>query len=124
MKRLPRPFFIAIGIGTALMVCIAAWLMLRPVPQVTVVVKNMSAKPITSVRLEHEHGVEIAEELAPGGVKTMRFKVRGETTWHLRVRFADGSEVAGGGGYAEAGYEFFEAVGDSSIKTETRLPHY
>jgi hypothetical protein len=48
---------------------------------------------------------------------------RGETSFRLRVRFADGSELAGGGDYAEAGYEFSEVIGDSAIQTDTRLPY-
>ena len=72
--------------------------------------------------LEHERGVEVVENLARGASTTMRFKAGGETSYRLRVRFADGSELAGGGGYAEAGYEFSETVGDSAIKTDTRLP--
>jgi len=52
----------------------------------------------------------------------MQFDPRGETSYNLRVRFDDGSELAGGGGYAEAGYEFHETITDSAIKTATRLP--
>jgi hypothetical protein len=52
----------------------------------------------------------------------MRFEAGGETTYRLRVRFADGSELAGGGGYAEAGYKFSETISDSAIKTDLHLP--
>lgn len=122
MRRLRRLLLIALGLGTALAVAGAAWLMLRPIPPVTVIVKNTSGKPIASVRLEHERGVEVLENLPRGDAKAMRFNAGGETSYRLRVRFADGSELAGGGGYAEAGYEFSETIGDSAIKTDTRLP--
>jgi hypothetical protein len=85
-------------------------------------VKNSSGKAVASVGLEHERGVAVLENLWPGDAKTMRFKAGGETSYRLRVRFGDGSELAGGGGYAEAGYEFSETINDSAIKTATRLP--
>lgn len=122
MKRLRRLLLIALGIGTALTGAVAVWLMLRPIAPVTVIVRNTSGKGIASVRLEHQRGVAVVGNLARGDTKTVRFEAGGETTYRLRVRFADGSEVAGGGGYAEAGYEFSEEVRDSAIKTETRLP--
>jgi hypothetical protein len=122
MRRLRRFLLIALGIATAFAGGVAFWLVSRPVSPVTVLVKNTTAKAIVSVRLEHERGVEVLEDLARGAAKTMRFKAGGETSYRLRVRFADGSELTGGGGYAEAGYEFSEAVGDSAIKTDTRPP--
>jgi hypothetical protein len=120
MKRMRRLLLSALG-GTAVTGA-AAWFRSRPVPPVTVVVKNTTEKTIVSVRLEHERGVEVVENLARGASTTMRFKASGETSYRLRVRFADGSELAGGGGYAEAGYEFSETVGESAMKTDTRLP--
>jgi hypothetical protein len=122
MKRLRRLLLIALGIGTAFAAGAAAWFISRPLPPVTVIVKNASEKTIVSARLEHERGVEVVENFARGASTTMRFKAGGETSYRLRVRFADGSELAGGGGYAEAGYEFSETIGDSAIKTDTRLP--
>ncbi|HEY0468426.1 MAG TPA: hypothetical protein VGC79_29725 [Polyangiaceae bacterium] len=115
----------ALGIGTVLAIGGAAWLVLRPIPPVTVTVKNVSRQVIASVRLEHEHGVEVLEHLDRGDATAMRFEARGETSYRLRVRFADGSELSGGGGYAEAGYEFSESIGDTSINTDARLlPRY
>lgn len=122
MRQLKRLLLIALGIGTAFATGVAAWLILRPVPPVTVIVTNTSGKTIASVRLEHERGVEVLETLAQGDSKAVRFKAGGETSYRLRVRFDDGSELAGGGGYAEAGYEFSETISDSAIKTDTRLP--
>ncbi len=122
MRRLKRILLIALVVGATLVLSLAAWLMLQPVPPVTVIVKNASGKVIASVRVEHERGVEILESLAPGEANAMRFEVGGETSYQLRVRFADGSELAGGGGYAEPGYKFSETITDSTIETETRLP--
>ena len=122
MRGTKRLLFMALGISATVAASATAWLILRPVPPVTVIVKNTSGKAVASVRLEHERGVEVLENLAPGDAKAMRFKAGGETSYRLRVRFADGSELAGGGGYAEAGYEFSETISDSAIKTDTRLP--
>lgn len=99
-----------------------AWLMLRPVSPVTVVIRNGTTKPIASIRLEHERGVEILRGLGQGATGTIRFQAGGETSYRLRVQFADGSEVSGGARYAEAGYSFTETVGEQSIATDTRLP--
>ena len=122
MRRPKRILLITLGVGATLAVCVAVWLMLRPVPPVTVIVKNTSGKVVISVRLDHERGVEALENLAPGSEKAIRFEAGGETSYRLRVRFADGSELAGGGGYAEPGYEFSETITDSGILTDTRLP--
>ena len=119
MKRL------ALLIGATAAVSAAAvgsWLVLRTDPAVTVVVVNAGGKAIASVRLEHERGAALIERLAPGETKSVRFSPGGETSYRLRVRFADGSELTGGGGYAEAGYELTETVTESSIETRTRLP--
>jgi hypothetical protein len=122
MRWAKRLLFLAIGVGAALVASAAVWLALRPVPPVTVIVENRSGKAIVSVRLEHERGAEVLENLRSGDVKAMRFEAGGETTYRLRVRFADGTELAGGGGYAEAGYEFSETISDSAIKTDLHLP--
>jgi len=98
------------------------WLALMPIPPVTVVVRNSSAKPITAVRLEHERGVETVENLAHGEVRTIQFMAGGETSYTLRVRFADGSEGSGNPQYAESGYEFVETVTDSGIESDVHLP--
>jgi hypothetical protein len=122
MKWTKRVLFLALGISATLMASAAAWLVLRPVPPVTVTVANRSGKAIASVRLEHERGAEVLENLGSGDAKAMRFEAGGETTYRLRIRFADGSELVGGGGYAEAGYEFSETIRDSAIKTDLHLP--
>jgi hypothetical protein len=99
-----------------------AWLMLLPVSPVTVVIRNATAKPIASIRLEHERGIEILRDLSQGATDTIRFQAGGETSYSLRVQFADGSEMSGGARYAEPGYSFTETVGEKGIATETRLP--
>ena len=122
MRRTSQILPFAFGIGAALAAAAAGWLLLRPVPPVTVIVKNNSGKVVASVRLEHEHGVETLENLGPGDARTIRFRAEGETSYRLRVQFVDGAELAGGGGYAEAGYEFSETISDSGITTDSRLP--
>ena len=108
---------LAVGIAAGV-----GWLAWRPISPVTVVVRNDSQKRIASVRLEHERGVEIAENLGRGEAKTIRFQAGGENSYTLRVRFADGSEISGNPQYVESGYEPFETVSDSGIKTDGRLP--
>jgi len=110
---------VAVGLAAAV-----GWLASRPISPVTVIVKNNSQKRIASVRLEHERGVEIAENLAPGEARTIRFHAGGENSYTLRVRFADGSEMRGNPRYVESGYEMFEAVSDSGITPDGRLPRY
>jgi len=65
---------LAVGIAAGV-----GWLAWRPISPVTVVVRNDSQKRIASVRLEHERGVEIAENLGRGEAKTIRFQAGGET---------------------------------------------
>jgi len=110
---------VAVGLAAAV-----GWLASRPISPVTVIVKNNSQKRIASVRLEHERGVEIAENLAPGEARTIRFQAGGENSYTLRVRFADGSEMRANPRYVESGYKMFEAVSDSGITTDGRLPRY
>jgi hypothetical protein len=91
-------------------------------PPVTVTVLNSSQKPIAAVRLEHERGVEVVENIAPIESKTIRFVASGETSYTLRVRFRDGSEVSGRPQYAESDYHFTDTVRDSGIESDVRLP--
>lgn len=106
------------------MVCggLIGWLALKPIRPVTVVVRNGSEKAISSVRLEHERGVETVENIATGEARTIKFIAGGETSYTLHVRFADGSEVTGNTQYAESGYEIVETVSGSGIKTDGHLP--
>jgi hypothetical protein len=83
--RTRRLALITLGIATVVAGSVAAYRVSRP--PVTVILTNASTKTIVSVRLEHERGVEVAEDLARGAAKTMRFKARGETSYRLRVRF-------------------------------------
>jgi len=83
---------------------------------------NDSEKPIATVRLEHERGVETVENIAKGDARTIKFITGGETSYTLRVRFSDGSEVSGNPQYAESGYEIVETVTASGIRTDRHLP--
>jgi len=89
-----------------------------------VTVKNESAKRIASARLEHRLRLATVENIASGEARTIRFAAGGETSYALRVRFADGSEVANRPQYAESGYSFVETVTDAGIATDLRLPRY
>jgi len=120
MKRRQRAALIGLGLA-AVFGGLIGWLALRPVPPVTVVVRNSREKPIAAVRLEHERGVEIVENLARGEAKTIQFVAGGETSYTLRVRFADGSEVSGNPQYAESGYQFVDTVTASGIKSDVHL---
>jgi hypothetical protein len=113
---------IGLPLTAAAVISFAAWLAWRPIVPVTVIVRNGTAKPIVAVRLEHERGVEVVENIAPTESKMIRFAAGGETSYTLRVRFLDGSEVSSNPQYAEAGYEFTETVSDSGIESDVRLP--
>ncbi len=116
---------ITFGLAAVLGGSLMAWLALRPVAPVTVTVRNGSQKAIALIRVEHERGVETAGNLERGEARTIQFVAGGETSYTLRVRFADGSEVSGNLQYAEAGYEFVETVTESGVKTDdVSLPRY
>lgn len=82
---------------------------------VTVDVINSSSRPIQSAALTHEGGVQVLGEMRVGESRRVKFQPRGETTYHITVKFDDGAELSGGGAYAEAGYAFSETVTDSAI---------
>lgn len=97
---------------------------LWPHPPVMVTITNQSNRPIASIRVEHERGLELLEYIGQRESKTVQFEARGETSYKLVVRFFDGSELSGGGGYAEPGYKFSETILESGIDTDVRLPPY
>jgi hypothetical protein len=97
---------------------------LWPRQPVTVTIINRSNQPIESVRVEHERGIEHLEHIGKHESKAIQFEARGETSYKLVVRFVDGSEVSGGGGYAEPGYKFSETILESRIDTDVRVPPY
>ena len=122
MKRRNRTILIGLAVAAALPVCFVAFLASRPISPVTVIVRNGSGRAIEAVRLEHDRGIEVLESLEPSESKTIRFTAGGETSYTLRVRFRDGSEVRSNPQYAESGYEFTETVRDSGIESDVRLP--
>ena len=122
MKRGRRAVLIGLGLAVILAGGLIGWLALKPIRPVTVVVRNDSEKPIATVRLEHERGVETVENIAKGDARTIKFITGGETSYTLRVRFSDGSEVSGNPQYAESGYEIVETVTASRIRTDRHLP--
>lgn len=124
MRRGRRAALIGLGIAAVVCVGLIGGLALKPGRPVTVVVRNDSEKSIARVRIEHERGVEAAENIATGEARTMKFIGGGESSYTLHVRFADGSEVSSSPRYAESGYEVVETVSGSGIKTDAHLPRY
>jgi hypothetical protein len=118
MKRLVRATLTVLGLAAAVGVALVCWLVFRPVAPVTVTVRNDSQKPIALASVEHERGVETAGNIARGEARTITFVAGGETSYRLRVRFADGSETRGREQYAESGYVFVETVTDSGVRTD------
>ena len=110
---------IALAIASA-----CAWLFLRPPEPVTVKVVNASHQRIQVVLLKHENGVRLTKDIAVGETRVVTFPTRGETSYSLKARFADGRTVAGGGGYAEAGYSFTDFITDSGVNSELKLGVY
>ena len=116
-----RTLLIILSIG---LIGLSSLAIVWPRPPVTVMITNQSNRPIASIRIEHERGIELLEHIGQRESKTVQFEARGETSYKLTVRFVDGSEVSGGGGYAEAGYKFSETILESGIDTDVRLPRY
>jgi hypothetical protein len=124
MRRPARAGLITLGVAATVGVILLSWLAFRAVAAVTVTVKNDSQKVIALIRVEHERGVETVGNLAHGEARTIKFVADGETSYRLRVRFSDGSEISGNEQYAESGYRFVETVTDSGIKSDVFLPRY
>jgi hypothetical protein len=115
MSRTLYGVFTAVGLLVAAAI---AWLFLWPAAPVTVSVVNASQKPIAWVKLRHEKGAETLGEIPVGQSRVVKFRTRGETSYSLKVRFADGTELGGGGSYAEPGYTFTDSITDSAVKNE------
>jgi len=84
---------------------------------VTVTVENDTPRILASVRLVHGRGAEVAEGLAPGAARRLRFDPGGESSYHLEVAFAGGGGLRGGERYVEGGYHLREQVGEHGIAT-------
>ena len=93
-------------------------------PIVTVQLKNASAKNIASVTLEHEHGSLSVTNIEPGDSRKVHFYAPGETSYQIRVAFADGHTITGGAGYVEAGYGVTEVITDATIKSDFHMFTY
>ena len=125
MRRLCRLGLISLGLVAVLGGSLITWLALRPVVPVTVTVRNGSQKAIALIRVEHERGVETTGSLERGEARKIQFVAGGETSYTLRVRFVDGSEVSANPQYAESGYEFVQTITESEVKTDdVSLPRY
>ena len=82
---------------------------------VTVAITNATSRRVEWVALDHERGGGRFDHLAPHAAGTIRFPSRGENSFTLRARFADGPEVRSASCYAEPGYAFHAAIHDSAI---------
>jgi hypothetical protein len=126
MKRL---LWLLLSVALLFAVIAAAWAFLPP-PRVTIVLINASKKPIQSVQIAYGHGWPKVQDVLPfGGVpvgetRTVHYPSPGESECGITVQFADGTEIKGEEGYAEAGYRFTETISDTSIKSERELPRY
>src|SRR5437867_3609774 len=74
------------------------------------------------VTVEDQGGVTSIGSLDDHQQATVRFPVRGETSFRIRARFGDGSELVSEQQYAECRYEFRATIGKTSIAMEGRLP--
>lgn len=79
---------------------------------------NSTSGPISSVRITHEHGIELVGDIPPSQTRTATFVARGETSYSLSVTFADGSTVERGPQYAESGYRVTERISDRTIEPD------
>ena len=79
---------------------------------------NSTSRPISSVRVTHEHGVELVGDILPSQTRTATFIARGETSYSLSVTFADGTSLATEPRYAESGYRVTERITDRAVETD------
>ena len=93
-------------------------------PIVTVQLQNASAQKIASISLEHEYGSLSVTNIEPGDSRKVHFYAPGETSYEIRVAFADGRTITGGAGYVEAGSGVTEVISDATIKSEIQLFTY
>ena len=93
-------------------------------PIVTVQLQNASAQNIASVHIEHEHGSLTVTNIKPSDSRKVHFYSPGESSYKIRVTFADGHTISGGAGYVEAGYRITEAISDATIKSDFKLFTY
>jgi len=93
-------------------------------PIVTVQLKNSSSQKIASVHLDHEYGSLSVTNIEPGGSRKVRFYSPGESSYKIKVIFANGSTISGGAGYVEAGYGVTEVITDTLIKSDFQLFSY
>jgi len=116
MKRGIYPVLFVIGVVA---VGVAAWLSLRQPPSVSVGVINNSHKEVTWVKPIHEKGAETIGQIPVGPSRLVAFRTRGETSYSLNVRFADGTEPAP----PDVGYQHLRYRRDDSsmAKSGTRL---
>lgn len=88
---------------------------------VIVTLINASGQNIKSIRLTHERGISILEDLKKGRSKMIKFLPEGENSYSLDVEFENGKTIKGGAGYVEPGYKITETITEKDIKPEYRI---
>lgn len=88
-------------------------------PITTVEIKNVSSKTITEINIEHNgagsHIVFLDSALKPSEKIKYKWITEGDTGYQLKATFDDGSQVAGGLGYAQRGTEIKELIDSDRI---------
>ncbi|HEA46791.1 MAG TPA: hypothetical protein ENH97_00065 [bacterium] len=90
---------------------------------VQVTLKNISDQDITDVRLVHEHGICLVENLKRDQSSTIKFIAGGETSYTLYVKFQDGRVINIDDRYAESGYKITETIGNQEIKPDFEVSY-
>ena len=116
MKRwLLLAVFLCVGLAVGFIVG-ARWA--SSTAGVTLTISNSTSRPISTVRITHEGGVQLVEDIPPSASRTTTFLAHGETSYSLSVSFADGSTIKSESRYAESGYHITERVADHTIEPE------
>lgn len=88
-------------------------------PITTVEIKNVSAKTITEINIEHNgagsHIVLLDSALKPGEKIEYKWITEGDAGYQLWSNFEDGSQVTGGLGYAQRGTKIKELIDSDRI---------
>ncbi|GAB7026312.1 hypothetical protein [Geotalea toluenoxydans] len=98
-------------------------------PMVVIDFVNNSGKKIESIEIIQKFGRDEKirhqiQGLTAGTSKTFRMSAPAESSYGLIVNFADGSRIAGGEGYMEAGNKVTEVIGTTKIESRHNIGGY
>ncbi len=92
------------------------------VPSVEVNIRNESTQVIVRAVLKPERGPALVREnLKRGSSALIDVPISGESSYLLKIEFADGHVLEGGAGYVESGYRATETVTDDRIDSQVDL---